>query len=372
MGEKMAVGMASAQLPIGTVTFLFSDIEESTGLLRQVGDDTFASIRGIHRRLMREAVLAHEGAEIETTGDGFFIAFGSARSAVRAAVAAQLALAGFEWPTEGHVRVRMGLHTAEPHLSEEGYVGVGVHRAARICEAARGGQILVSNATAGIIEDAELSEVEFLDLGEHRLRGLPRSQRLFQLSVLTLPSTFDPPRTADLDARVPGIGTFFVTDVAGWRGIVRFLGDEEAAALLTDYHRSVARAVETHVGTVVEEVGDNLWAIFRNARDAIQAAATVRDSFSDFAWPPECDVALKIALHSGRWSGDPREPIGGTAFLRLYQLAEVVEPNQVLISQTTADLLEGDRGVPPLRSRGEIKLGDSDAPVRVYELADSK
>jgi class 3 adenylate cyclase len=135
----------------------------------------------------------------------------------------------------------------------------------------------VSNATSGIIEDAELTEVELLDLGEHRLKGLPRSQRLFQLSVLKLPSKFDPPRTADLDARVPGIGTFFVTDVAGWRDLVLLLGDEETATLLIDYHRSVARAVETHDGTVVEQIGDNLWAVFRNARDAIQAAATVRD-----------------------------------------------------------------------------------------------
>jgi class 3 adenylate cyclase len=364
--------MGGGKLPIGTVTFLFSDIEESTGLLRHLGDDAFASIRGIHRRLLREAVRAHEGTEIETTGDGFFIVFGSARSAVQAAVTAQLALAGFEWPTEDHVRVRMGLHTAEPHLSEEGYVGVGVHRAARICEAARGGQILVSNATAGIIEDAELTEVELLDLGEHRLKGLPRSQRLFQLSVLTLPSKFDPPRTADLDARVPGIGTFFATDVAGWRDAVLLLGDEESAALLIDYHRSVARAVETHDGTVVEQIGDNLWAVFRNARDAIQAAATVRDTFSDFAWPPKCHVALKIALHSGRWSGDPREPSAGTVFFRLHRLAEVVEPNQVLISQTTAALLEGDRSAPPLRNLGERAIRDFEEPVRVYELAASE
>jgi class 3 adenylate cyclase len=364
--------MAGAQLPIGTVTFLFSDIEESTGLLRHVGDDTFASIRGIHRRLLREAVLAHEGTEIETTGDGFFIAFASARSAVRAAVGRAAHSRRFEWPTEGHVRVRMGLHTAEPHLSEEGYVGVGVHRAARICEAARGGQILVSNATAGIIEDAELPEVELLDLGEHRLKGLPWSQRLFQLSVLTLPSKFDPPRTADLDARVPGSARSLPRM---WRAGATSSACsvmKNAAALLNRLPQIGCEGwSRAHDGTVVEEIGDNLWAVFRNARDAIQAAAIVRDSFSDFAWPSECDVALKIALHSGRWSGDAREPIGGTAFLRLHQLAEVVEPNQVLISQTTADLLQGDRGIPLLRNRGDIELGDFDEPVRVYELADS-
>jgi class 3 adenylate cyclase len=147
----------------------------------------------VRPRILREAFAANGGREIDTAGDGFFIAFDSARSAVAAAVSAQLTLASFAWPAGAEVRVRMGLHTAEPHLSDDGYVGVGVHRAARICEAARGGQILVSNATAGIIEDSGLTGAELLDLGEYRLKGLPRRQRLFQLSVPALPSKFGPP-----------------------------------------------------------------------------------------------------------------------------------------------------------------------------------
>ena len=231
-------------LPVGTVTFLFSDIEESTALLRRVGDEhAFASIRGIHRRLLREAVTAHEGREIDTAGDGFFIAFDSTRNAVAAAVSAQVALAAAEWPTGGDVRVRMGLHTAEPHLSEEGYVGVGVHRAARICEAARGGQILVSNATAGIIEDAELTEVEVVDLGEHQLKGLPHAQRLFQLSVLTLPSNLAPPRTVDAEVQVPGVARSLFTDLYGFRHVLMSLGDEPAGTLVIDYRRRVVTLI---------------------------------------------------------------------------------------------------------------------------------
>lgn len=364
--------MGGAQLPIGTVTFLFSDIEESTALVRRLGDDRFAAFRGIHRRLLREAVTAHEGTEIETAGDGFFIVFGSARNAVQAAVVAQLALASFEWPTEGHVRVRMGLDTAEPHLSEEGYIGVGVHRAARICEAARGGQILLSNATAGIIEDAELSEVELLDLGEHRLKGLPRPQRLFQLSVLRLPSAFGPPRTADIDGRVPGVGTFLWTDLLGWRHVVCLLGDEATAALATDYQRCVARKVQTNNGIVLEQVADNVLAVFRSARDAIQAAVAVREALGGFVWPQGCDVAVGIVLHSGRWSGDPRQPNAGIALLRLSRLAEAVEPTQVLLSETTAALLEGDRGVPSLRNLGERGVRGFEESARVYELVDSE
>lgn len=363
--------MGEARLPVGTVTFLFSDIEESTALLRRFGDDAFASFRGVHRRLLREAVVTHGGKEIETAGDGFFIAFDSARNAVAAAADAQVALAAFDWPEDGEVRVRMGLHTAEPHLSEEGYVGVGVHRAARICEAARGGQILVSNATAGIIEDAELNEVELRDLGEHHLKGLPHAQRLFQLSVLTLPSNFGPLRTVDVEAQVPGVGTFLVTDVFGWRHVLKLLGDEATGTLMIDYRNRIATAVEARNGIVLEEVGDSVLAVFRSAKDAVQAAAALREALSDFPWPPTCDVALSVVIHSGRWSGDPREPNAETALFRLNRIAGVAEPPQVLVSQTTAALLEGDRSVPQLRSLGERAIPDIDEPMRLYELIDS-
>jgi class 3 adenylate cyclase len=358
-------------LPAGTVTFLFSDIEGSTALLRRVGDDIFASVRATHRRLLREAVAAHGGTEIDTAGDGFFIAFDSARNAVAAAISAQIALAAFEWPTEGHVRVRMGLHTAEPHLSDEGYVGVGVHRAARICDAARGGQILVSNATAGIIEDTESNQVELLDLGEHRLKGLQRAQRLFQLSVLALPSTFDPPRTADTDAQVPGVGTFLFMDLLGWRHVILSLGDEASAALTNEFQRVVATVVEENNGILLEQVADTALAVFRSAKEALNAAATTREALNDFPWPPECEVAVSIVLHSGRWSGNPREPEAATALLRLSRFAQTVEPAQVLVSQSTAALLEGDHSAPALRSLGDREIPDFDEPVRVYELTDS-
>jgi class 3 adenylate cyclase len=305
-------------------------------------------------------------------GDGFFIAFDSARSAVTAAVSAQLELAMFTWPADAEVRVRMGLHTAEPHLSEDGYVGIGVHRAARICDAARGGQILVSNATAGIIEDADLTGVDLLDPGEHRLKGLPRKQRLFQLTVLTLPSRFGPPRTAEADVQTPGAGTFVRTDLSWWQDVIRVLGDEESAALITDYYGVVNASVEANDGIVLERSGDHVLAVFRNASDAVRAAAAVREALRDFVWPPECDVAVSIVVHSGRWSGDPRRPAAGTALSRLKRFANVVKPGQVLVSQATAALLEGDRGAPALRSLGERAVPGLDEPAQVYELVESQ
>ena len=149
-------------LPTGTVTFLFTDIERSTELARQLGAD-FGRIRAEHHRIVRAAITAHGGHEIDTAGDGFFVAFDRAGSAVAAALAAQRELRAVE-SDQVAVRVRMGIHSAEPHVHEGSYHGVGVHRAARICAAAHGGQILLSNATAGIVEDLGIPEVELVDL----------------------------------------------------------------------------------------------------------------------------------------------------------------------------------------------------------------
>ncbi len=138
--------------------------------------------------MLREAFGRHEGHEIDTAGDAFFVVFERAGDALAAAVEAQRALAG----TPDSVSVRIGLHSAEPYLDEEGYVGVGVHRAARICAAGHGGQILLSNATAGIVEDLGIEGVKLRDLGEYRLKDIERPQRLFQAVVDGLESEFPP------------------------------------------------------------------------------------------------------------------------------------------------------------------------------------
>jgi class 3 adenylate cyclase len=351
------------------VTFLFSDIEGSTDLVRRVGDDAFAAIRADHRRILREAFAAHGGREIDTAGDGFFIAFDSARSAVLAAISAQLELATFLWSEDAEVRVRIGLHTAEPHLAEDGYVGVGVHRAARICDAAHGGQILLSNATAGIVEDAELPGAKLIDLGEHRLKGLPHKQRLLQLQVPGLPSQFAPPRTPEADAQVPGVATFVFSDLVGWRHVIDELGDDEASASPTaDYQAAATKVVEANNGIVLERAGDYVLAVFTGASDALRAADAHRKAVRDFAWPGERDPAIAIAVHSGRWSGDPRRPAASTALSRLVRITRAAEPGQVLVSQATAALLEGEPGAPTLRSLGDREIPDFEEPVRVYEL----
>ncbi len=352
------------------MTFLFSDIEGSTDLVRRLGGDVFAAIRAEHRRILRQAFAAEDGHEIDTAGDGFFIAFDSAKSAVLAAIRAQVELATLVSPEEAEVRVRMGLHTAEPHLADDGYAGVGVHRAARICDAAHGSQILVSNATAGIIEDAELPGVELIDLGEHQLKGLPNKQRLFQLQVRGLPRQFAPPRTPEAEARKPGIGTFIWTDLSGSGSVIEDLGDEATDALLSDYGAALTEVVEANNGVVLERSGDSAIAVFTDASDALRAAAAVREAVRGLQWQQDFDLPVEITVHSGRWSGDPRKPAASTALSRLSRLALAVEPGQVLVSQTTAALLEGDRDAPPLKSVGTREIRELKDPLRVYELVE--
>src|SRR5258708_3058106 len=183
-------------LPTGTVTLLFTDIERSTHLLQQLGN-RYASVLSECRRLLRAALQQWNGHEVDTQGDAFFVAFARATDAVLAAVDGQRALATHPWPEGVVVRVRMGLHTGEPQLSSEDYVGLDVHGAARIMSAAHGGQVLLSQATCNLVEQDLPDDVSLRDLGEHRLKDLGRPKRLFQLVISGLPADFPPLRTLD-------------------------------------------------------------------------------------------------------------------------------------------------------------------------------
>jgi class 3 adenylate cyclase len=171
-----------ARLPSGTVTLVFSDIEGSTKLLRRLGP-AYAPALDEHRMLVRTAFAASGGVEVETRGDSFLFAFGSAHAAVRAAVDAHRALATHTWPEGGVVRVRIGVHTGEPQLTADGYVGLDVHRAARIGDAGHGGQIVLSDATRALVG----GEFALRELGEYRLAGLERPERLYDLAGADFP-----------------------------------------------------------------------------------------------------------------------------------------------------------------------------------------
>jgi YVTN family beta-propeller protein len=186
--------------PSGTVTFLFTDIEGSTRLVKELGagwGETLAE----HQRILRAAFAAHGGREVDTQGDSFFVAFGRAKDAVAAAVDAQRDLAAYSWPAGGAVRVRMGLHTGEPRLGGERYVGLGVHKAARIAAACHGGQVLLSRTTRDLVEDELPIGVTLRDLGERRLKDLDRPEPLTQLVVEGLQSEFGRLKTLDEELR---------------------------------------------------------------------------------------------------------------------------------------------------------------------------
>ena len=189
------------ELPSGAVTFLFTDIEGSTRLLKQLRE-RYAEVLAEHHRLLRAAFSAHDGHEIDTQGDAFFVAFGRARDAVLAAVEGQLALLSHSWPDGAEIRVRMGIHTGQAAATDGRYTGLAVHRAARICAAGHGGQVLVSQATQTLIEDEEEDlNISLRDLGVRQLKDLDRPVRLYQVSAPELPAQFPPPRTAETAAR---------------------------------------------------------------------------------------------------------------------------------------------------------------------------
>jgi YVTN family beta-propeller protein len=177
-------------LPTGTVTFLFTDIEGSTRLLKQLGP-RYGDVLAEQQRIIRAAAEERGGREIDTQGDSFFFAFSRANAALGAAVVAQHGLAAHEWPDGVSVRVRMGLHTGEPVVGEQRYIGLGVHRAARIGAVAHGGQVLLSNATRELVDD-EVGGVAIRELGTYRLKDIDRPERLYQLDIEGLESEFPP------------------------------------------------------------------------------------------------------------------------------------------------------------------------------------
>jgi len=192
--EIQARASEARTLPTGFVTFLFSDIEDSTGLVRRLGD-RYERFLGDVRRLLRAAVAAAGGREVEIRADEMFAVFELAQAGVESAVAIQRSFLARSWPDGLPVRIRIGLHAGRPTLTDTGYLGLTVHTASRICFASHGGQILLSRAVVDAVAGAKPAGVRFKDLGLHRFHGLPEPEALFQVEAADLPATFPPPRT---------------------------------------------------------------------------------------------------------------------------------------------------------------------------------
>jgi predicted ATPase/class 3 adenylate cyclase len=235
-------GRSNVTLPHGTVTLLFTDIEGSTRLLQELGDE-YAEVLAEHKRTLRDEFARHGGVEVGTEGDSFFVAFAKASDALAAAAAAREALAG------GPIQVRMGLHTGEPMLTDEGYVGIDVHRAARIAAAGHGGQILVSRATRDLIGADRLR-----DLGEHRLKDLAAPERLYQLDD----DDFPPLKSVD-QTNLPVQPTPFVGRERELAEVLSLLGSRRIVTLTGPGGAGKTRLALQAAAESVEHFPDGVW-----------------------------------------------------------------------------------------------------------------
>ena len=214
------------ELPSGTVSLLFSDIEGSTVLLSRLGTAYAEALDG-QRQVLRAAWAAHGGTELGTEGDSFFVVFETARAAVAAAAQAQRELAVYPWPAGERVRVRMGIHTGSPQPHDGGYVGMDVHRAARIAGSAHGGQVVLSAATASLLDGCAPSGASLRDLGSHRLKDIAATERLFQLVVEGLPSEFPALKTLGTASSLPVPASALVGRVGELAELTALLGQPE-------------------------------------------------------------------------------------------------------------------------------------------------
>ena len=242
-----------SHLPTGTATFLFTDIEGSTGLAHRLAGQWEAALID-HRRLVRAAMAEHSGLEIDSRGDEFFLAFGQPGEAVDAAALMQRSLADHDWPDGGELRVRMGMHTGQAIYVDQDYLGVDVHRAARICFAGHGGQILMSAATHSFLPESVVCR----DLGTYRLRGLPDPERIYQLVASGLTHEFPPLRGVDEEVeRPPGLRVVLADDSMLLReGIARLLAEAgfDVVGQSEDADDLIRKVAETTPDIVVADI----------------------------------------------------------------------------------------------------------------------
>ncbi|HUO47017.1 MAG TPA: adenylate/guanylate cyclase domain-containing protein [Acidimicrobiia bacterium] len=342
-------------LPVGIVTFLFTDIEGSTRLVQLLGHD-YISLLETHSRILRSAIAEAGGTVVSTEGDSFFAVFATPAAALAAAVAGQRLIAGTSWPGEAKVQVRMGIHTGQGLLGGDNYAGLEVHRAARIAAVAHGGQIVVSQVTAALARDDLPTGSTLCDLGSHRLKDLARPEPLLQLSMDDLPSDF--PALRSLDALPHNLPV----------QLTSFVGRDEV--------NSVLRAVEeSRLVTLTGPGGTG------KTRLSLQVAAELTNSFHDGVWfvalgsIREVDlvtptVAATLGLQPS--TEDPDQRL--TEYLREKEILLVLD-NFEQVVEAADRIIRWLQGAPGLKvltsSRIPLRVsGETEYPVPPLPLPD--
>jgi predicted ATPase/class 3 adenylate cyclase len=318
------------ELPAGTVTMLFSDIEGSTALLGRLGD-RYGDALAAQRAIMRAGISANGGHEMGTEGDSFFVVFASAADAVACCLAAQRALAGHTWPGGVAVRVRMGVHSGEPVRHQDGYVGMDVHRAARIAAAAHGGQVVLSDATRLLVAGRLPAGVSVQDLGVHRLKDLQVSERIYQLVGPGLADEFPPLKSLGSATSLPVPPTALV-------------GREEDIERL----RAVLARPGSRLVTLTGAGG------IGKTRLAVQAAAGLADAFPDGLW----------------WTGLAPVSRGEQALGAIAQVLGVREEEGAGLERAVAARLEGRRLLVVLDNAEHLLPGLADLVVGLPAASD--
>ncbi|TML03483.1 MAG: adenylate/guanylate cyclase domain-containing protein, partial [Actinobacteria bacterium] len=318
-----------AELPTGTVTFLFTDVEGSTRLLQELGDE-YAAALAEHRRALRDAFARHGGVEVDTQGDAFFVAFAKASEALAAARAGRDALG------DGPIRVRMGVHTGEPVVTEEGYVGIDVHRAARIAAAGHGGQILVSQSTSDLAPANGLR-----DLGEHRLKDLGGSERVYQLG----------------DGDFPPLKSLNQTNLPVQP--TPLVGRQEELREITELLRGARLLTLTGAG------GSG------KTRLALQAAAQLVDEFPDGVWFVSLASLTDVRLVEPAIAQAVGAPEDLRTFLQGRKMLLLLDNLEQLLPDVAQPILELDAHVLAT-SRERLNLSiEQEYPVSTLPLEDA-